>query len=136
MTIRTSSFSGGLPRLAPDLAAPTTWAGQRPSITITGINPSAALTTVLSITGEKGVINYSYFDNMTAENYTVKLTVDGSVIYNDVWAVANTAPTFNGAHTTSSFYTDPIYYSTSFLLEIQSTTDTSIDYTYTKRVLL
>ena len=137
MTIKTSSFGGGgISQLAPDLTAPTTWNGLASSINIVGLNPSAGLTTAISIPAKKGSINYLTLNSLIAEDYTIKLTIDGVVIWNDVWTISGTSAILIGGPNTSTLGFDPCYFNESFLLEIQSTTDTSIGLTYVFRELL
>ena len=137
MTINTSSLGGSeLPKLAPDLTAPTTWEGQRPFVRITGINASAGLTTVLSISG-KGVVSYAAFIDLTAASNTIKLTIDGDVIFNDDWTTTGTNPAIIGAATaTSDFFYDPVSFNSSFLLELQTPVDTNVEFEYMYRKLL
>jgi len=117
---------GNLPRLAPDLTLPATSSGASMVTSITGIDPSAGLTTVLSITSTKGYIPYLVLSNLASENYTIKLTIDGDVIWNGVKAVSAANIILIGGSSTSILGFDPFPFNTSFLLEVQSTTDTDI----------
>jgi hypothetical protein len=135
MTIRTSSLgaSGSLPRLAPDLTLPATSNSPNNMLTnITGINPSAGLTTVISITGTKGYIPFLSLFNLLSENYTIKLTIDGVVIWNDVKNVGSATTQFIGNGATL----DVAPFNDSFLFEVQSTTDTSISCSFLMRKIL
>ena len=122
-----------LPSLAPDLTLPATSNSINNMLTnITGINPSAGLTTVLSITGTKGYIPFLSLYNLTSENYTIKLTIDGVVIWNDVKNVGSAITQFIGNGTTL----DVAPFNDSFLFEVQSTTDTSISCQFLMRKIL
>jgi len=126
----------GMPVLAPDLTAPTTWDGLAPTTTITGIDASSGLTTVLSLPDASGYITWLNFGSMTAEDYTIKLTIDGAVIWNDVWTVTGSTAQLIGAASTAAKVYDPVAFNNSFLLEIQSTSDNNICATYMRRKLL
>jgi len=135
MTIKTSSFSGGgaLPRLAPDLSFPSDITqGSYPIVTITGIDASAGLTTALSLTG-KFSVSVIQFQNLPTDNVTFKLTVDGVVIWNSTPTLTVTAISLLGRATT---FLDPIQCNASFLLEVQTTADPSIDLLYLARPVL
>lgn len=137
MTLKTSSLGGGggLPRLAPDLTAPTRWGGTNIRAELTGLNSGGSPITVLSITGSAGYISHAYFDVLTAGAQTIKLTIDGVVIFNDVWTTTVTAPTLIGGASLSTFFYDPVSWRSSFLLEVTSA-DTSFNFTYTYRRVL
>ena len=138
MTIKTSSLGGGggLPRLAPDLTWPADTSGSSPQIILTGIDPSAGLTTVLSITGTKGYISLLYLSGCISENFTIKLTVDGTIIWNDVKNVTSAIAVLIGGINPSNFFYDSVSFNDSFLLEVQSTTDTDIGCQYVLRKTL
>ena len=137
MTINTSSLGGsGLPKWAADLTAPTTWVGTSSTVQISGIDPSSGLTTVISIPSKKGVMNLITMNSLTAEDYTIKLTIDGVVKWNGVWTVAASSAALIGGIATTVLGYDPCPFDNSFLLEIQSTSDTSINVTYQFRETL
>lgn len=142
MTIKTSSLGGGggIPALAPDLTWPASKAVSSVGYKrITGINATAGLTTALSLTG-KFLINGLIFDSMTSETYTVKLTVDGVVIWNDSMTSigSSTLVLYGSASSSFSNSTNELGFicNTSLLLEIQSTTDTSVNLEYIARPIL
>lgn len=137
MTIRTSSLTGGgALRFAADL----TWPSDKSSSantykTITAIDGSLGLVTALSLTGKFSVAALG-FENMVNENYTVKLTVDGVVIWNDTVSVTTGDLWLLGPASSAITNTghDGVYIcNSSLLLEIQSTTDTSVDLNYITR---
>jgi len=136
MTIKLSSKSGGsLPRLAPDLTYP----GDRLTSTIqfssvTGIDASSGLTTLLNLSG-KFYIDFLEIDSITAETNTCKLTVDGVVVWNDTYATG-TSDYLLGSRGVSNTIAGSIQCDTSFLLEYQTQTDTSITFNYNARPIL
>ena len=128
---------GGLPRLAPDLTFPSDKNGQQNTKVINGIDGSAELATALSLTG-KFIISSITLSNFTAESSTVKLTVDGVVIWNDTYTTATGPSNFLSGPlgATSTYQDSEIQCNTSFLLEIATTTDTSVDLIYVARPIL
>jgi len=137
MTINTSSLGGGgaLPKLAPDLTAPTRWGGLNPRTTITGLNSGGVIITALSITGGAGYITNAFFENLTVGSQTIKLTIDGVIIFNDVWTTTNATPVLIGGISSGTFFYDPVPWRDSFLLEI-TTADTAFDLQYVYRKTL
>ena len=133
MTINTSGLGGGgLPRLAADLLYPQNRAilGSQ-TYEITNIDASGGLTTALSLTG-KYVINYISFKNVLLESMTIKLTVDGLVVWNSTFTAAAGTQSFIGGNSSTSI-PEAISCNTSFLLEVQMATDTSIDLEFLAR---
>ena len=128
---------GGLVSLAPDL----TWPSGRQStpleyVQIAAIDASSGLTQIINLSG-KFVIYYAELINLTAENNTIKLTVDGTVIWNDTYATGAT-DSLIGANTstTSGQSSEAITCNSSFLLEYQTQTDTDIRFNYFVRPIL
>ena len=121
-------------KLAVDLTAPTTWNGESSIVSVTGIDASSGLTTVFSVPSAKGVVSRVSFGAMTSQDYTVKLTIDNEVKYNGVWTVTDAGPVLFGGNGGNNSMYDPVFFEENFLLEIQSTSDTSInaDITYRK----
>ena len=142
MTIKLINKGGGggsLPRLEPDLTFPsslTAFAGYK---TITGINTAGVLATALSLTG-KFYINALRFEDVNTETITIKLTIDGIVIWNDTFASTN--PTIKlfgrtGVDATATNETvESIQCNSSFLLEMQTVTDTAVILKYLARPIL
>jgi len=135
MTIEVGSGGGGLPQLAPDLTAPASWLTTAKVIKITGIDSTTGgLVTILSIPADKGNIPYLQLEN-SAGSFTIKLTVDGVVIWNDVWvSPASNAVLIGGAGSTTLF-AEAIPFNTSFLLECTGTDD-NFNVKYMKRPTL
>lgn len=136
MTIRTSSFggTGGIPKLSPDLTFPADINANDGTLTISGIDGSAGLTTALSLTG-KWSIGMLRFNSLTAENVTIKLTVDGIVIWDATQSIPSTFFQLLGNVSTSSCR-EYISCNSSFLLEIQTATDTDCSLNYVARPIL
>lgn len=131
-----SSVTGGgvLPQLAPDLKFPSDKNSLTNTTLISGIDGSSGLTTALSLTG-KFIVSYISLANFVAETSTVKLTIDGVVIWNDTFTTATGTDYFIGNVVAN--YTDvTLQCNSSFLLEIATTTDTSVDLTYVARPIL
>lgn len=128
------NVNGFLPKLNTDLDFPSSIenAGYKE---VNGIDCSTGLTTVLSLTG-KHMISLLYLGSMTAENVTIKLTVDGEIKWNDSFALSTTSLSLVGTNFTSSSTTDFFGCESSLLLEVQTATDTSIDLRYMSRPLL
>ena len=140
MTIKTSSLGGGaLPSLTPDLTYP----GDRVNLNIrtykriAGINASLGLTTALSLSG-KFAISLLRFENILEELMTVKLTVDGVVIWNDSFdSIGSISSQYLlGNASAGEGVSETIQCNTSFLLEIQTATDTDINLDYMARPIL
>ncbi len=132
-----SGGSGGLPQLAPDLTYP----GDRRNLNITtykeitGINASLGLTTALSLSG-KFAISLLRFGGTSAELMTIKLTVDGVVIWNDSYTGTSSSQYLLGNVAGGAGTSETIQCNTSFLLELQTATDTSVNLQYMARPIL
>lgn len=122
---------GSLPRLAPDL----NFIVDKHPLGYTAVNfdPSGGLTTALSLTG-KFAIPFLRLVNIASESYTVKLTIDGVVIWNSSRSLANEE--YLLGQNTGNWADIPIMCNSSFLLEVQSTADSSVFLFYTARPIL
>jgi len=120
-------------KLAPDLAFPSRLTPSGGYATVT-VDPSGALTTMLSLTGN-WLINGLYLSGFLAETVTVKLTIDGVVIWNDTFTPATTLHLNTMIDSSAPNGTD-IVCMTSFLLELQTATDTSVSLFYSARPIL
>ncbi len=135
MGLLRNSSSGALPQLAPDLTWPSDKVGATQNIkSITGINAVGALTTALSLTG-KFYINYLNFNGLTAETITIKLTIDGVVLWNDTYTSSASELLF-GTLNNGVAVAESIRCNTSFLLEIQTLTDANVTLDYLARPIL
>ena len=131
MTIKLSSKGGGgTPKLATELTYPSS-IGTAHYKQIVGINATAGLTTALSLSG-RFFIELIQFINLTAETITVKLTVDGVTIWNDTFTSGTSLPLIGN----TSVGSNAVKCDSTFLLEIQTATDTSIDLRYIARPIL
>ena len=125
-------------QLAPDLTFPSSINSAAGSITITAIDGSSGLVTALSLSG-KFIIDLLKLEDLIVEAITVKLTIDGVVIWNDSFTPTNTdlillgsdSLTGSGISSASS-----IACNASLLLELQTATDTDVDLTYLARPVL
>lgn len=136
MTIRTSALggSGGAVRLGADLTWPSASdaSGGVQSVTF---DPSGGLTTALSLTGKFATTWLELFDLTNSETYTVKLTVDSVVIWNDTFAHSSGALFLLG-YALNNYPDVPIQCNSSLLLEVQSTVDTSVGLRYKTRPII
>jgi len=145
MTINLSSLipsgggGGGLPQLAPDLTYPLDKASPTNVHTnITGIDATGGLTTALSLTG-KFVISRLHITGTTTENITIKLTIDGIVIWNTTVAIFTSGISLLGGAGSSAASPNidfPVQIDSSLLLEVQTITDTDITLGYLARPII
>lgn len=152
LTLNSLVGGGGELKLAPDVGGLA--ARSRPDLNYTqvaGIDGSSGLVTALSLTG-KYAISLLLFSSMNAEAFTCKLTVDGEVIYNDtdtiytssasgLWCIfgrggAVTASSNLNSYPWNASTMSHFVCESSLLLEIQSTTDTSINLLYKAKPIL
>lgn len=128
--------ASGLPQLAPDLTYPSTLSGSSGFVTVAGIDGSSGLTTALSLSG-KFAIDLLYFAGLALESMTFKLTVDGVVIWNSSFSVSGTSLSLFGAfNSAANSTTSSMQCKNSLLLEIQTTSDTSVTLRYVARPIL
>jgi hypothetical protein len=135
----TASGGGNGAALAPDLTFPSSLLDAGGFVRVSGINPTAGLTTALSLTG-KFVVDFLKFGTLLSESITIKLTVDGIVVWNDTFSITSSEVFLLG----SSGSTDgagvrnstSISCNSSLLLEIQTTTDTDVNFEYLARPVL
>lgn len=127
---------GGGVRLAPDLSFPgsTEAVGVQPYYLVQGIDATAGLTTVLELTG-KFTVNLLNLVGLTAENTTVKLTVDSVVVWDNTF-VSSTSVYLLGASPVSNDLREAVTCNESFKLEVQVATDTNIGAYYMARPIL
>lgn len=131
-------FGGGgssIPLLAPDLTYPSDKAAD--SVTyksISGIDGTSGLATALSLSGSFK-INYLEFNSMTSEQVTIKMTIDGDIIFNDTFNMSSTSLLLfgGGMGTLEAEQQEVFKCNSSLLLEIQTTTDNSVGLSYLAR---
>ena len=129
--------SNVLPKLAPDLTYPADKANSvLTSMSTTGIVVTAGVKSeLLSLTG-KYAISLLQASNLVSEAMTWDLTIDGVKIWS---AVGNNGTTqfLLGAFTDdANGAPETVLCDSSLLLEVTTTTDTSIDLTYKARPIL
>lgn len=133
MTILVSALGGGGAgfKLAENLTWPSESQEFGGARTLT-FNPSGGLTTALSLTGKWAISFLELFNITNAETYTVKLTVDSVVVWNDTFASVGTSAFLTGS--SDNDYNDVVFEcGSSMLLEVQSTVDTSVQLRYKVR---
>jgi hypothetical protein len=125
--------------LAEDLTFPSSINGLVGAVTVSGIDGSSGLTTALSLTG-KFIIDTLIFTGITLESMTFKLTVDGTVIWNDTFVTTQTSLALLGDSQTLAggmgVNSSSIQCNSSLLLEIATTADTSVDLSYLARPIV
>ena len=130
----TTSLSTSI-RLAPDIGRLGSQLNNLPFIRLSGVDVSGSLQTVLSLSG-KFALGMMRFSNTLSESMTIKLTIDGVIIFNDTFTVDASGVVVYGDTTNivnSSAYADV---NSSLLLEAQMATDTSIDFEYVARPVI
>lgn len=128
--------ASGLPQLAPDLTYPSTLSNSSGFVSVSGIDGSSGLTTALSLSG-KFAIDLLWFSGLALESMTFKLTVDGVVIWNSSFTLLVSSLSLFGAFTSSNnSTTSSMQCKNSLLLEIQTTSDTSVTLRYVARPIL
>jgi hypothetical protein len=135
-TTLSSLFGGGSGvTLAPDLDWPSSaiFTGGIQQVTF---NPQGSLTEALGLTGKYAIFGLSLND-MTAETVTVKLTVDGIVIWNDVGYTSITEATLYGdLNNATKLWLTPFICNSSLSLEVQTQTDTSVTLKYLVKAIV
>jgi hypothetical protein len=138
MTIEVGKSGGSaLPQLAPDL----TWPSDKNVFTnykLINLDPSGGLTTALSLEG-KWSISSLLLSNFTAELITIKLTVDDRIIWNDTFTLTSTSESvlIGGILNSNTTLQDAVTScKASWLLEIQTASDSSVNVKYTARPIL
>ena len=131
-----SGDGGGLQQLGADLTWPSTVATFGALQIISGLDMSGSLQTALTATG-KFELDRLYISSHTAELMTIKLTIDGVVVWNDTYSSSLTTTFLLGVTSTTSNTASESgkLVAETFLLEIETATDTSIDVNYILRPL-
>jgi hypothetical protein len=118
-------------RLAPDLTWPSI---AQPQLSVVLTATPLLYTTALSLTG-KFAIGLICFENLTSEPIDFRLTIDGVVIWDDAQSSGQSRPLL-GDNTTGDRLRQYIICKSSLLLEIRTTTDTSVQLFYDARPIL
>ena len=130
---------GGIPKLAPDLAYPTdilAGGNQFKQVVIPVV--ATVKTTALSLTG-KFLITYLNFSGLINESMTFDLTIDGVLIWSGAKVVSSLQHLLLGGAINIVGDAGPpetIQCDTSLLLEITTTTDTSVVLNHNERPIL
>lgn len=127
--------TGGLPNLAPDLSFPSSLGAGVSYKEVTGIDATGSLTTLLSLS-KKHIVNFLEIQSLTAENITIKLTIDGVVIWNDTFVLASTVISLLGNNLSSATSADFFSCNSSLLLELQTTADNNVTFRHLERPIL
>ena len=128
-----SSGGGGNLKLAPDLTYPNRQ-GVSVTQTVSNVDCTGGLTTVLSLTG-KFAISHMYLNGLTSgEAVTLKLTIDGVVIWDTSLVWPGSWMVLLGR--TQGQPDIVITCDSSLLLEVQTTSDNSINLIYIARPIL
>jgi hypothetical protein len=122
------SSGGSLPKLSTDLTYPSTIENGTGIVIVPGIDATGSLTQVLSLTGGFAINNLA-LTNMTAENATIKLTVDGDVKWDNTYT-AQTSVYLIGQISSGVGGSSRYQCNSSLLLEVQMATDTNIQLQY------
>lgn len=131
MAFITVGEGSGLVKLAPDLTYPSSLNGSSPHILVTGIDASSGLTNLLNLSG-KYIVSALYILDLTAESITVKLTVDGVIVWNDTFVTSTILSLLSPSYNSESHpsYGPAIRCDSSFLLQLQTTSDADVSFRY------
>jgi len=143
MTIKLNDFGGGgsLLELAPDLTYPTKTRTQTYR-QVLGIDTTSGLTEMLGLTGKFAVSLLTLTQLTSSDPMVVKLTVDGIVIWNDTNSGSGTNMALLGGEIAGSSATgifgaaETILVKNSLSLEVNTTSDSSINLEYAVRAII
>lgn len=124
-------------KLAPDTTFPddATFGNPTPYISITGIDVSSGLTTLLSLTG-RHVVNMLMLTSLTsATSMDLRLTIDGVVIWDDTFTAPAVEFAILGSRTNPG-NSEPIIVESSLLLEATQSGETDAGVDYSARPIL
>ena len=125
---------GGFVKLAPDLTSFSDRGGGQ-YVSVTAIDATGSLTTLLSLTGKFIVDMLALGLLTTGDIDKIKLTIDGVVIWNETGMSVNGASAFLiGTSLSDNWY--QLQCDVSLLLQLQTTVDTSISLNYSVRPIL
>ena len=134
MQINGSAVAAGV-HLAPFLLAPSTMLDNGTNNKTITFDPSGALTEGLGLSGKWQVSALALFGLPTGEISTVKLTIDGVVIWNDTGTKTHAGFYFNHAGNTLTVRAAFIV-NTDFSLEVQTVADSAVQVIYHAHPLL
>jgi len=125
MSKELSDFLGGdgLPQLAPDLTSPLS---PPRFVTVTSVNASAGLTTLINISGKSRIGSIIVTDLTPSTSYPFELTLDGTIVYSST----HTTAASGGDSNTITIRPDhrPILVKSSLLLKVNgaANSDTAV----------
>lgn len=128
---------GNVHVLGPDLDFPKDKVnGDNIYLSVGGIDATGGLTTILSLTGRFLVLNLVLNDILASNIATVKLTVDGVVVWNVDPLTNSTTEAYIGRAIFNADATfEPVGCESSFLFQVQMDSDTDISVLYLVRPL-
>jgi len=143
MTIEVGGGGGGFPQLAPDLNyianIENSGSFATPYLQTAPVNAAAGLVTAISLSG-KYIFSALQIFNAVNESYTIKLTIDGDVKWNSSKVLANQVNLLGAINsvinTQAVASLEPYEVKSTLLLEVQSTTDTTVVFNYVARSIL
>ena len=118
-------------KFAPDLTFPSSLRTNEAYKIVEGIDATGGLTTILSLSG-KFIIDYLLLSGAsTLDSTKIRATLDGELLWDDVKTGSTSIYLLN-----STVSMSPTICEESFTLEIQTNTDTDIDFGYLVRPIL
>ena len=135
MAIEVGSTAGSLVQLAPDLDFPSTLESTTGYKIFAITDAVGSLATALSLTG-KYSIDMLNFDSILSEQITIKLTIDGVVIWNDTFTSVGSIKKLIGGLNNGTGVASPMQCKKSLLLQVQTTTDAQVTLQYLVRPIL
>lgn len=112
---------GGLVKLAPDLTFPSSLSAGVGYASVTKDTTTGGLVE-LKGASEKSALLFFQLDSVPTESITIKLTIDGVVIWNDTFIAPSTSLLLVGNNLASSTSADSFQCDSSYSLEMTSTT--------------
>lgn len=126
---------GGLVKFAPDLTSFSD-RGSVTSVSLTLLDATGSLTTLLSLTG-KFVVHLLNLTLLASNDVAaIRLTIDGVVIWDESGLSSNLAGKSLIGYSAADNWGEQIRCDASLLLELQMTADTSITFNYMVRPIL
>ena len=105
------------------------------AITVSAVDATAGLTTLISLTGKYAVTYINISDLSTTTTYTFRLTIDGVLIFNSAFTTSGAGTTGNNFEVLNGM---AVLANTSLLLEFDASVsgDTSVGATINARLIL
>lgn len=126
----------GLINLAPDLTRLGTQAAGQAFVSVLGIDTTGSPTNILTLAGHFSV-SLLRLSNLTAENITVTLTVDGEIKFNETFTANTTGViVYGNAAASNSYAAESFEVKASLTLDVEMATDTAINFDYLARPII